>query len=871
MIELRVLGTLDVRGPDGGELLPLLRQPKRTALLVYLACARPHGFHRRDRLLSLFWPESDEGRARDALNTALRYLRHVLGQGVLVSRGEEEVGIDDARVRCDARELVRAFDAGELAGGVETYAGELLPGFHADGAPAFDEWLDRERAYIRTRVVRAASELSTRCAQRSEREESVRWAQVAAQLAPDDEPARHRLIETLDAAGDRSGALREYEEYSRWLKSDVGVEPPSSLSTLLSAVRASRPPSRSADTPTPASAIVEGSGPVLEPAVAKPSSRTDRVFRRTRHSRVVSVVSAAAAVAILVVWLLARHGPPASASAGTSTLVLPDTAPLVFVGAAPVGAARVALTLSPDGRRLAYIARHGASSRLVVRPLDGEPVPVSGTEGAYLPFFSPDGEWVAFFTGRELRKVSAHGGPALALARVHMPSGGAWAADGRIVVADAEGRRLFWVPAAGGAPQPILPHPPFRVLNPEILAGTDWLLHGSVDAVIGLHSLSTGRCLAVTQTRAVPRDSVDTDSTIYGRNPRWLPTGHIAYFAGNGVLTLLAFDPITQSVRGPPVPVLAGIRQEHEGGAGQLAVARSGTVAYVQGDAGNSSTFVWVDHATGREDTLDLPRADYNSFRLSPDGRHILAQVETAASRAEAWVLDIDRGVRTPIRTGRMPVGWQAWWPDGRHVLVHEDRRVGATGDPVVRYSLDDGHALDTLPPHTWPSPDGRHLVVFDDGALWLRPVAAATPRRLLARGNVKFFSFSPDGSWLLYTDVSTGDFETYAVPTSGPVARVKISAGGGEEAVWSADGALIVYRNEREWWGVDVSIDGDRLSAGRPQLLFRGPYLQVPGWSHDIARDGRRQLLLRSSHEEGARRIVLVTNWFDEVNGRPP
>ena len=72
MLRLFTFGSVNLEGPEPGDFHGVLAQPKRLALLVYLAAARPFGVHRRDALLALFWPDLEDTRARDALNQALR-------------------------------------------------------------------------------------------------------------------------------------------------------------------------------------------------------------------------------------------------------------------------------------------------------------------------------------------------------------------------------------------------------------------------------------------------------------------------------------------------------------------------------------------------------------------------------------------------------------------------------------------------------------------------------------------------------------------------------------------------------------------------------------------------------------------------------
>ena len=109
MIELRMLGSLEVK-LDSGQSEVATSQPKRTALLAYLAVARPVGFHRRDTLLALLWPELDASRARHALSQALYGLRSALGEDAIVSRGDAEIGLDRSKVWCDVTALDAALD-----------------------------------------------------------------------------------------------------------------------------------------------------------------------------------------------------------------------------------------------------------------------------------------------------------------------------------------------------------------------------------------------------------------------------------------------------------------------------------------------------------------------------------------------------------------------------------------------------------------------------------------------------------------------------------------------------------------------------------------------------------------------------------------
>src|SRR5947209_6620433 len=238
MIELRMLGRLSLTGADGGEVRTLLGQPRRFALLAYLAAATPPGFHRRDSLLALFWPELDQEHARTALRQALRVLRAALGPEAVVSRGDEEVGLDFDRVWCDVAAFDRAVDGGASREALDLYRGPLLEGFFISDGPEFERWLERERARLREAAARAAQRLIEQCESRGNLTTATHWARRAVELAPNDEALVRRLISVLDHHGDRASALQAYQAFAQRLAAEYEAEPAVETQALVAAVRA---------------------------------------------------------------------------------------------------------------------------------------------------------------------------------------------------------------------------------------------------------------------------------------------------------------------------------------------------------------------------------------------------------------------------------------------------------------------------------------------------------------------------------------------------------------------------------------------------------------------------------------------------------
>jgi eukaryotic-like serine/threonine-protein kinase len=237
MIELRALGTLVLRDQNGHDLHPVLAQPKRVALLAYLAIARPRGFHRRDTLLTLLWPEQDEQHARGALNQALRHLRTALGKEAVRSRGDGEVGIDTRVLSCDAVEFEAAIEGDDPTRALALYRGDLLEGFHVSGGGEFERWLEEERVWLRRQAARAAAALAHREEARGEPVAAGHWARRAFALAPDNEGEARKLIELLGRLGDRAGAVQAYEDFARRLRLEYEVEPAPETQATINAVR----------------------------------------------------------------------------------------------------------------------------------------------------------------------------------------------------------------------------------------------------------------------------------------------------------------------------------------------------------------------------------------------------------------------------------------------------------------------------------------------------------------------------------------------------------------------------------------------------------------------------------------------------------
>lgn len=307
---LRVLGGVDLRDHGGRELRSVLAQPKRLALLAYMAVAGADRFVRRDTLTSLFWPESNQDAARHSLRTSLHFLRRSLGDQVLVSRGQEELRLDGSTLWCDVTAFERGLTDGRLSSAMTLYRGHFLESFFVpDASPDLDLWLSQQRERMRTRAADAAATLAARAAQDANRDLAQHWAGRCIELAPYDEGTTRRVMTALSEAGDRAGSLRVYEAFVVRLSRDLDIDPSAETRHLANAVRRQDVVELPiAVTPTTGGLSSHGDVHHVKPAASGEllSGRRD-TERRERKSSLVDWAIAGVLLLTIVSVALTRH------------------------------------------------------------------------------------------------------------------------------------------------------------------------------------------------------------------------------------------------------------------------------------------------------------------------------------------------------------------------------------------------------------------------------------------------------------------------------------------------------------------------------------------------------------------------------------
>ena len=279
-----MLGGVDLRSSAGDSARPLAAQPKRLALLVFLALEELSGYRRRDPVVALLWPELDSVHARGALRQALHALRRVIGENTIATRGEQEVGVNREALWCDAVQFRQLADAGRHAEALRLYSGDFLDGFYvSEVAAEFEQWIAETRADLRRRAAATAWTLAGAARKHGDMANAATLARRASVLGHEDENGVARLIAFLDELGDRGGALEVYNELELRLRAEYDADPSPETQALIARVRGrtvARAPAMAVDAPSNASAYAAETPRPLAAPRAPPLPRGHRRIRR---------------------------------------------------------------------------------------------------------------------------------------------------------------------------------------------------------------------------------------------------------------------------------------------------------------------------------------------------------------------------------------------------------------------------------------------------------------------------------------------------------------------------------------------------------------------------------------------------------------
>jgi len=569
---------------------------------------------------------------------------------------------------------------------------------------------------------------------------------------------------------------------------------------------------------------------------------------------------AAAAAVYLITTQQDEAAPPAPVRI---TVTMPPETTLAFGRGSSVA-------LAPDGKLLAFTGRSQGKTLLYLRPLDRfEAQPLSGTEGATNPFFSPDGRWIGFFADEKLKKVSIDGGAPVTIADTLNPRGEAWGADDTIFVTSSNNSGISRVPARGGKLEPFTTLVEGELSHrwPRFLPdGKTVLFSVWNDAGWEVSRIAAQRTDGQSRTPVVD---------IGGGYPRYIrdtgQRGYLVYARSEGLLAS-AFDEASVALVGQAVPVVDGILTNLSGGA-HFDVSASGTLAYVPGVFEESAReLVWVARDGKPISEVMRFRGLTRTWALSPDGTRV-----TRSTNGDVWVEELATGRSTRITNrpelGNFNAGWagdntQVFFARGLAADIHFFLRPADGRDTERQITMAPGRRS---PSGT--SPDARWLV-YDEidpvtlSDIWVVEVATGQSRAFAqTSANESYGEFSPDSKWIAYQSNDTGRYEVFvrSFPDGQPVLRV--STDGGVEPIWSPKGDELFFRALDGRMMAVKSSPGPTWNAGVPQRLFDARAYEN-GFA--VSPDGQRLLMMPLiASEQSATRVNVILNFLTELRQR--
>jgi serine/threonine-protein kinase len=608
------------------------------------------------------------------------------------------------------------------------------------------------------------------------------------------------------------------------------------------------------------------------------------VIRNTKREWAMAVIAGILAVALVVaLWASWRGAPSPSPAAllringelGTDVSLAANVGP------------NSALALSSDGSTLAFAGVKNGTTEIYLRRLGQlQASPLAGTSGAQSPFFSPDGQWLAFFADDKLKKISVAGGAAVTLADAPTPRGGSWGDDNNIVFSpnNTAGISLQRVSSAGGKVESVTKLAQGEATHrwPQVLPGAKAVLYVSSpstgaynDATIAVQPLPSG----------TPKVLISG-----GYHAQYVASGHILYIH-DSTLFAAPFDLNRLELTGQAVPAVEGVNAQPTNAAAQFAVSQTGALTYLAGQGvGSESPVVWLSR-DGKTAPLRPMPSDWSNPHFSPDGRKLALDIVNG-SNLDVWVYEWMRDTLTRLTfdpgDDRKPV----WTPDGQRIAFASNR---AKGPLNLYWQRADGGEVQRLTESSnaqFPAsfhPSGKYLAFDETTAhnandLVVLPIEGDEKSGWKPGKPSVFLStpaneiepvFSPDGRWVAYISNESGRNDVFVRPFPGPGGKWQISTAGGDAPTWSQTHRELLYRApDSRIMVVSYTADRDSFKADKPRLWSEQPILPRPRQRpSDLHPDGERLAVSVPSGqvEEKLNHVTFIFNFFDELRRIAP
>ena len=521
------------------------------------------------------------------------------------------------------------------------------------------------------------------------------------------------------------------------------------------------------------------------------------------------------------------------------------------------------LTVSPDGRRLAFIATDATGKTLLwVRPLDSLAAqPLAGTDNAFYPFWSPDSRFIGFFAGGKLKKIEVTGGPTSTLCNALNGRGGAWNRDNIIVFAPDLRGGLSRVSAAGGEPSPVTTLDASRQESshrfPQFLPD-------------GRHFLYFARSIqrenngiyASSLDQPPARRIISTDT-----NAAYAPPGYL-FFTRETALMAQAFDVASLTVTGALFPVAEQVGRTRINNEAYFSISETGVLAYQSSDAAKTQ-LVWFDRS-GKQLGATGPPGEYLFHALSPDEKRVaIDRIDAQTGTFDIWLLDLARGIPSRFTFDPAIDVYPVWSPDGSRIVFGSNRdgawslyqksSSGAGSEEAISKPSDRKYPTD------W-SLDGRFILYTQtsDNTQWdLWVIPLFEDRQPIPFLQTKFNEtsgvFSPDGKWIAYQSDDSGSYQVW-VQSFPAGSKWQVSNEGGSLPRFRRDGKELFYLAANgKLMAVEVRANTSGLEFSAPKPLFD---THTATGRYGVTADGQRFLLNPPVEESTSAPITVILNW---------
>ena len=528
----------------------------------------------------------------------------------------------------------------------------------------------------------------------------------------------------------------------------------------------------------------------------------------------------------------------------------------------------LSVCISPNGRYLAYHSISNNYIRVNLRDLKvlSRDKQLTEAKGLRNLMFSPDEKWIAYFESDKIKKISIANGESSVLAECRSPTYGCWADDGYIYLCHEVGRKLSRLNTDGGVIELFYegPHQEGAAI------GRPFVINDGAGALMTFPGKGINRNYAPIKYLDFKTKQL-TDIGVSGIWPQYHKAGYL-FFAKNGNIWCVQFDPIKLKTEGVPVVIVKGVSMNAIWENANYSVSKTGVIAYFSGRDEALGVPAWINKK-GEVELVPMPEQLYGISDISPDGKKIAIQV--AAQKDDVWIYDINTWEGTRL-TSEGSNGWPIWARDGSSVvfvsrpLEKEEwslysKKINSVEKPIQIWKPGKG-----LLGSSW-HPKEDLLSINLESDIWFVDVSKEIPsgNKFAGEDYLEWGGlFSPDGNWLAYISDKSGVHLAYVHSLSDDGSIFRVGGDFHAEMRWSHDGTrLYSLREDGSVMQVEFNPDNLNNPLGEKRSMFKLKWIDNPGNSYSAHPDGNRFLMIvPKTPFEKVKDIRLVLNFESEL-----